>query len=58
MAGEENSKTFSITLPMTIHDELVDKGKALQMKRSAYIRHVLIKHIEEERGKENQHEHP
>jgi len=46
---EKNSVVFTITLPKPVHDFLTEKGNALQMKRSAFIRHLLISYVEEEK---------
>ena len=40
------STTFSVTMPIPIHDLMVEKGKALSMGRSAYIRYLVTKDIE------------
>ena len=49
--GEGRGIVFSVTLPTGIHDKMVAKGKKLSMGRSAYIRYLVTKDIENDTNK-------
>ena len=57
MAPSKDSITFSITIPTVVHKRIMEKANLLKLRRSAYIRHVLINHLEYMEGKKEEPQH-
>ena len=51
--AEEESVTFSITLPAKVHEKVLQQAENLGLNRSAFIRHITLMYLEDKKEPED-----